>query len=85
MTAQSHYHFCNRNIGKPVRIVEKGGRVHLGVIERVNPNYVFIKPLRGPGGPGGLAWGWWGPGLGVGLAFGVALGAIATIGFWGFW
>ncbi|WP_407658040.1 hypothetical protein [Lederbergia citri] len=80
---------CNRGIGRAVEIRTIHGAVHRGIIERVSPDRVFLRPLGGPpcgyGGFGyrgygyggyGSPWGW-----GFGFAAGIAFGVIATLAF----
>ncbi|WLV25588.1 hypothetical protein QR721_05110 [Aciduricibacillus chroicocephali] len=82
MSAQ-YYQLCNRHKGKPVVIREKGGKVHRGIIERVDRNYVYLRPVNAGRGIGGFGSGYYyGPGYGYGYGYGygwgrVALGAIA--------
>ena len=79
-----YYHICNRGIGRAVEIRTIHGAVHRGIIDRVTPDRVFLRPLgghpRGIGGYGyggyGYPWGW-----GFGFAAGIAFGAIATLAF----
>ncbi|MBL5766952.1 hypothetical protein MXL46_10260 [Heyndrickxia sporothermodurans] len=80
----SHYHICSRNIGKPVEIRTRDGRVHRGIIHRVDNRMVYLRPLpqRNYGGYGyGWGWGW------CGFGWGVALGAIVGLALlpWFFW
>ncbi|QQZ08338.1 hypothetical protein [Heyndrickxia vini] len=80
----SHYHTCQRNIGKPVEIRTHDGRVHRGIIRRVDNRMVYLDPLPRRNF-GGYAYGWgWGWG---GFGWGVALGAIAGLAIlpWFFW
>ncbi|WP_066188631.1 MULTISPECIES: hypothetical protein [Gracilibacillus] len=80
----SHYDFCKRNIGSPVKIVTRNGEIHRGVIRHVNQSQVFIDSRRRPSGIGGYGIGFFGPysgGYGSGLGLGIALGAIASIAF----
>lgn len=73
-----HYDTCRRGIGRPVQIRMNDGSFHRGVIDRVSPNRVFLRPLGGRnyGGYGyGFGYGWGGFGAGI------ALGAIAAIAF----
>ena len=55
---------------RPVEIRTRDGRVHRGMIERVDSNRVYLRPLRGTGGFG---YGW------IGFGFGIALGAIVSL------
>lgn len=88
MVAHPYYHQCCQGIGRPVRITMRDGRVHHGIIDRVTPNMLYLRPLGGPrrnfggygygelkdDGYGQWGWGW---GFGTGFAF----GAIATLAF----
>ncbi|MED1202399.1 hypothetical protein [Heyndrickxia acidicola] len=84
----NYYHQCRGGIGKPVEIRTVDGRIHRGVIHRVDNRHVYLRPFPGRnyggfGYPyyGGYGWGW-----GAGFGWGVALGAIASIAFLGlFW
>lgn len=90
MSANNFYNQCSRGVGRCVRIRTHSGVVHTGIIERVTPNKVYIRPIggnrRGYGGLGygfrrgyGPGWGWgWGFGA---AAFGVSLGLIAALAF----
>ncbi|MFJ7730202.1 hypothetical protein ACIQXV_29515 [Neobacillus sp. NPDC097160] len=76
-----YYHICNRGIGRAVEIRTHDGGVHRGIIERVSPNRVFLRPFGGPRrgfGYGGYGYPW---GFGFGFATGIALGAIFTLAF----
>ncbi|KHD85851.1 hypothetical protein [Heyndrickxia ginsengihumi] len=81
----SRYHsMCRRGIGRAVEIRTINGRIHRGIIERVTPNRVFLRPLGRPnlGGYGyGYYGGGYGWGVGWGFGWGVALGAIAALAF----
>lgn len=71
-----HYETCRRGIGRPVQIRMSNGAVHRGVIDRVSPGRVFLRPLGGRNYDGyGYGWGWGGFGTGL------AIGAIAAIAF----
>ncbi|AIE60240.1 hypothetical protein [Bacillus methanolicus] len=80
MSAARYYDMCNRGIGRAVQIRTHDGRIHRGIIERVSPNRVFLRPFGRTRNFGGFGypWGW---GVGTGFAFGVALGAIASLAF----
>ncbi|MDE3839078.1 hypothetical protein C0966_06805 [Bacillus methanolicus] len=80
MSISRYYHMCNRGIGRAVQIRTRDGRIHRGIIERVSPNRVFLRPFGRPRNYGGygMPWGW---GVGAGFAFGVALGAIVSLAF----
>lgn len=71
----SVYHTCKKYVGEPVRIIENCGKTHVGIIERVDSNYVYLRPLGGRSGLGGYNW----FGFFPGLAFGLALGSIAAV------
>ncbi|MGM8215282.1 hypothetical protein ACLIA0_06865 [Bacillaceae bacterium W0354] len=96
MTIDECYELCQRHMGRPVAIRTKDGAVHRGVIERVNRQRVFIRPIDQPRNLGGFGLGFYGPGFGYGgfgyrgfgfggFGFGIALGAIATLAAIPFW
>ncbi|WP_409338774.1 hypothetical protein [Bacillus infantis] len=89
--SRSYYNQCRGGMGRMVRIRTVHGREHVGVIERVTPSKVFIRPAGGRnyGGHGygefdGFAypygWGWGWGGFGIGIAFG-AIAALAFVPF----
>ncbi|KRG11412.1 hypothetical protein [Lederbergia galactosidilytica] len=77
MSANHYYHACRGGVGRPVMIRTKDDQVHRGIIDRVSPNRVYLRPL-GRSNYGGYGYGW---GWGWGFGWGVALGAIATLAF----
>ncbi|KGX92444.1 hypothetical protein N781_17115 [Pontibacillus halophilus JSM 076056 = DSM 19796] len=88
MSHHPYYDRCKRCVGKPVQIRDNRGRVHRGMVDRVSPTHVFIRPFQEPvGGLGG------GPGHGshffggfvLGAAFGIALTSIVAFGPYGFY
>lgn len=78
---RKYYDLCNQHRGRPVVIRERNGQMHRGVIDRVDRNYVYLRPMRGGRGIGGFGYGYYGGyGYGYGGRYGwgrVALGAIA--------
>lgn len=57
------------------------GRIHRGIISRVSPHKVYLRPFP-PRRYGGFAYGWYYPsGFGSGFVFGLAFGAIASLAF----
>lgn len=92
MSAKNFYNQCSKGVGRCVRIRTHSGEVHTGIIERVTPNKVYIRPIGGNrknhGGFGygyrrgnRPGWGWgWGWGFGA-AAVGVSLGLIAALAF----
>ncbi len=80
-----HYHgLCQRYRGRAVEIRMRDGRIHRGVIHRVDGNRVFLQPLgpRRNFGGFGYGFGWGFGGFGAGLAIG-AIAGIALLGaFW---
>lgn len=86
---------CRGHMGKSVVITERCGRVHRGVVDRVDRNYVYLRPMNRGRGIGGFGFGYYsygyGGGYGGGYGYGngarIALGAIAgfalaTAFFW---
>lgn len=78
-----NYHLCCRYRGRFVQIKDRFGRVHRGVITRVTPTHVFLRPnqYRGPRNVGGFGFGFFGgPFFGFGAAaFAISLAAIVAI------
>ncbi|RFU62530.1 hypothetical protein D0466_14880 [Peribacillus glennii] len=74
---------CHRGVGRCVRLTMKDGSVHRGIIDRVTPNRVYLRPIGGGRNFGGHGFGWgWGWGWGAGAAAaGFAIGAIAALAF----
>lgn len=82
----NYYNQCSKGIGKCVRIRTHNGTVHTGIIDRVTPNKVYIRPLgSGRRGYGGFGFGYYrgyGPGWGWGAAaVGFSFGLIAALAF----
>ena len=79
-----HYHnLCHRYRGRAVEIRTRDGRVHRGIIHRVDPHRVFLQPLRRPRNLGGFGLGYWGFGFGWGIAIGAIVGlALISPFFW---
>ena len=64
----SYYDMCRRGVGKAVEIRTHDGRIHRGIIHRVDNRMVYLRPLPqrnygGYGYPWGWGWGWGGFGL----------------------
>ncbi|MBM4760863.1 hypothetical protein [Bacillus sp. B15-48] len=86
MSAARYYDMCRRGIGRPVEIRTVDGRVHRGMISRVTPQKVYVRPMGGRGpGYGGYGYFWRPWGFGLGLGIGIAFGAIAALAFTPFW
>jgi len=89
MSANNFYQQCSNGIGRCVRIRLHNGAEHTGIIERVSPNRVYIRPIGGNrrnyGGFGfGYRRGGYGPGWGWGwgaAAVGFSIGLIAALAF----
>ncbi|MGE8205098.1 hypothetical protein ACQKP0_11080 [Heyndrickxia sp. NPDC080065] len=84
----AYYDMCRRGVGKGVEIRTHDGKVHRGIIHRVDNRMVYLQPLprRNYGGYGypyygGYGWGWGGFGLGIGLGFIAGL-AFLPFFFW---
>ncbi|TGB02403.1 hypothetical protein [Halobacillus salinus] len=76
--SQAMYHRCCRFQGREVALTDRDGRVHYGTITRVDPNYVWLRPRRGPGG-----YGYFYGGFGVPFALGAVTGLVLASAF--FW
>ena len=74
-----YYHMCSRGIGRAVHIRTFDGHIHRGIIHRVTPDRVFLRPFGGHRGYGGYGYGW--GGFGLGFAMGIVFGAIVSIAF----
>ncbi|KAB7671145.1 hypothetical protein [Bacillus sp. B1-b2] len=89
MSSNGFYNQCSRGVGKCVRIRLQNGQTHMGVIDRVTPSKVYIRPIGGNrrnyGGFGyGYRRGGYGPGYGFGwggAAVGFSLGLIIALAF----
>ncbi|MGX1900060.1 hypothetical protein EDD69_107115 [Thermolongibacillus altinsuensis] len=84
---RDYYHLCCRYRGRSVEIRDRFGRIHRGIIDRVTPSHVYIRPIRarGPRSFGGFGFGFFGFGA---AAFAIAIGAIVALSlipFWFFW
>ena len=72
-----HYHtLCQRYIGRAVELRTRDGRIHRGIIQRVDNRRVYIRPLGNPRGLGGFGIDYYGGYSGRGFVFGIALGAL---------
>lgn len=40
-----YYYICQRHIGRPVRVHTRDGRVYEGMIARVTPTHVLLRPM----------------------------------------
>lgn len=83
-----YYQLCCKYRGRPVEIRDRFGKTHRGIIDRVSPSHVYIRPAQpyGPRGPRGFGYpGYGGPffgrpfGFGFGAAAAVAIAAIVAI------
>lgn len=87
MSSNSFYNQCSKGVGRCVRLRLQNGEMHMGVIDRVTPHKVYIRPLGGSrrnyGGFGyGYRRGGYGPGYGWGgAAIGFSLGLIVALAF----
>ncbi len=69
-----YYHgLCNKYMGRAVVVRTHDGRSHRGIIHRVTPNRVYLRPLGRGGNLGGFGYGYYG------FGWGIALGAVAGI------
>ncbi len=57
MGYHNYYHKCRQGVGRPVEIRTSRGTVHRGIIHRVTPNRVYIRPFNGGGNLGGFGYG----------------------------
>lgn len=84
MGYHNYYHKCRQGVGRPVEIRTSRGTVHRGIIHRVTPNRVYIRPFDGGGNLGGFGYGGFNAGFGWGAANGFAFGAITSLVFLAF-
>jgi len=87
----SYYDRCKECMGRPVCIRMKDGKVHRGIIDRVDRRQVYLRPLenKGLGGFGYGFGGGWGFG-GYGYSYGgggwaLALAGITALSVLFFW
>ncbi|WP_407407522.1 hypothetical protein [Peribacillus sp.] len=81
---QNYFHKCSQGIGRPVEIRTNRGTIHRGIIHRVTPNKVYIRPFNNGGNLGGFGYGGYYGGFGWGAASGFAFGAITSLIFLAF-
>ncbi|GIO25803.1 hypothetical protein [Ornithinibacillus bavariensis] len=74
MSVEYYHGLCNRYRGRAVKIVTRDGRVHRGIIHRVDGRRVYLRPIDGARNLGGYGYGFFG-----GFGYGLALGAITSI------
>lgn len=79
----SYYDRCNECMGRPVCIRMKDGKVHRGIIDRVDRRQVYLRPLENRG-LGGFGYGYGGYGYGGG-GWALALAGIAALSVLFFW
>lgn len=81
MSFQQHYNTCCQNMNRPVRIRTGDGKVHTGVVSKVDRSRVYLRPIgnRPQGGLGYGFRGYPGYGYGWGWGWGIALASIAAI------
>ena len=83
MSVGQYRSLCQRYSGKAVEIRCHDGKVHRGIIQRVDRDRVYLQPMGRSRNFGGFGYGGYGYGgsfgRGFGFGFGVAFGAIAGI------
>lgn len=84
MSVGQYRSLCQRYSGKAVEIRCHDGKVHRGIIQRVDQDRVYLQPMGRSRNFGGFGYGGYGGygggfGRGFGFGFGVAFGAIAGI------
>ncbi|PAF34105.1 hypothetical protein CHH69_17580 [Terribacillus saccharophilus] len=85
MSVGQYRSLCQRYSGKAVEIRCHDGKVHRGIIQRVDRDRVYLQPMGRSRNFGGFGYGGYGNGYGgsfgrgFGFGFGVAFGAIAGI------
>ncbi|MFP7253889.1 hypothetical protein SFC02_06260 [Terribacillus goriensis] len=85
MSVGQYRSLCQKYSGKAVEIRCHDGKVHRGIIQRVDRDRVYLQPMGRSRNLGGFGYGGYGYGYGggfgrgFGFGFGVAFGAIAGI------
>ncbi|PAD34247.1 MULTISPECIES: hypothetical protein [Terribacillus] len=89
MSVGQYRSLCQRYSGKAVEIRCHDGKVHRGIIQRIDRDRVYLQPMGRSRNFGGFGYGGYGNGYGggygrsfgrgFGFGFGVAFGAIAGI------
>lgn len=90
-----YYDRCRECVGRPVNIRMKDGKIHRGIIDRVDRRQVYLRPLGNRelggfgygfgGGFGGYRRGYGYGGYGYGGGYGIALVGIAALSLLFFW
>lgn len=75
----NHYDLCQKYRGRAVQIRTVNGKVHNGIIHRVAPNRVYLRPLENTRSLGGYGYGYYRGYGGWGWGWGLALASIAAI------
>lgn len=78
MSTAYYYDLCRRCVSRSVSITTVDGTVQRGVIERVDQEYVYLRPLHGHSGISAFGYGY-GYGYGSGYGYGHGYG----YGFYG--
>jgi hypothetical protein len=82
MSYHKYYDTCRECIGKLVEIKTNKGTVHIGIIDRVTSDKVYIRPVNETLDYGGYGYGAFGECCGFGLAAtGFAFGLITSLIF----
>lgn len=81
MSTKHYYKKCCEYRGKPVMITTRDGKVHRGVVERVTPTHVYLRPM-GRGRIGGFGYYGYGYGWGIPIALGAIAGIALATAFW---
>lgn len=58
MSTAYYYDLCTRCVNRSVSITNVHGKVYRGVIERVDREYVYLRPLDGHSGISGFGYGY---------------------------
>ncbi|WP_096200501.1 hypothetical protein [Bacillus sp. FJAT-45350] len=45
MSCQHYYNLCKESVGAEVEIRDHHGKMYVGTIERVDPEFVYLRPI----------------------------------------
>ncbi|AXI08884.1 hypothetical protein CUC15_08130 [Oceanobacillus zhaokaii] len=79
MSFEQNHALCRKHMGRAVEIRMRNGRIHRGIIRRVDNRRVYLRPIGQNRNLGGFGLGYYGYGGYGGFGAGFAIGAISSL------